>query len=82
MFSFVKIATFAALAFGTIASAIPYPAPVAVREAGELVARQSQDITTILTDLNNDLQEPLDDLSKLSIVDSSRHRSSSNTQTA
>ena len=64
MFSFVKIATFTALAFSTIASAIPSPAPVAAPEAGELVTRASQDITTILTNLNNDLKEPLGELSE------------------
>ena len=64
MFSFAKIATFAVLAFGTIASAIPSPAPVAAPEAGELVTRASQDITTILTNLNNDLKEPLGELSE------------------
>lgn len=66
MFSFAKIATFAALAFGTIAMAIPSPAPVAAPEAGELVTRASQDISTILTNLNNDLKEPLGELSEFS----------------
>lgn len=61
MFSFAKIATFAVLAFGTIASAIPSPAP----EAGELATRASQDITTILTNLNNALKEPVGELSEL-----------------
>ena len=60
MFSFIKIATFAVLAFSAIASAIPSPAP----EAGELATRASQDISTILTNLNNDLKEPLGELSK------------------
>ena len=63
MFSFAKIATFAALAFGTIASAIPSPAPVAAPESGELAKRQSQDVTTILTNLNNNLKAPIDALS-------------------
>ena len=61
MFSFIKIATFAALAFGTVASAIPSPAP----EAAELASRAPQDISTILNNLNNDLKEPLGELSKL-----------------
>ena len=65
MFSFMKIATFAALAFGTLASAIPAPAPAPLAEAGALEARQSQDVTTILTNLNNDLQKPCADLGKL-----------------
>ena len=64
MFSFAKIATFAALAFGTIASAIPSPAPAAAPETGELAKRQGQDMTTILTNLNNDLKEPLGELSE------------------
>ena len=59
MFSFAKIATFAALAFGTIASATPVAAP----ESGELAKRQSQDVTTILTNLNNNLKAPIDTLS-------------------
>ncbi|KZV72716.1 hypothetical protein PENSPDRAFT_750696 [Peniophora sp. CONT] len=60
MFSFAKIATFAVLAFGTLASAIP--ASVAAPEAGELATRASQDISTILTNLNNDLKAPLGEL--------------------
>ncbi|KZV72725.1 hypothetical protein PENSPDRAFT_649490 [Peniophora sp. CONT] len=60
MFSFAKIATFAALAFGTLASAVP--ASVAVPDAGELDTRASQDISTILTNLNNDLKAPLGQL--------------------
>ena len=63
MFSFMKIATFAALAFGTLASAIPAPAPAPVAEAGALVERASSDVTTILTNLNNDLQAPVAQLS-------------------
>ncbi|KZV72687.1 hypothetical protein PENSPDRAFT_750675 [Peniophora sp. CONT] len=65
MFSFMKIATFAALAFGTLASAIPAPAPVPAAEAGELMARQSQDLTTILTNMNNDLQAPVAQMNDL-----------------
>ena len=62
MFSFAKIATFAALAFGTLASAIPSP----IVEAGALVSRaaEAQDISTILTNLNNDLKAPLGELSE------------------
>ena len=67
MFSFMKIATFAALAFGTLASAIPAPAPAPLAEAGALEARQSQDVTTILTNLNNDLKAPCADLGKFPI---------------
>ena len=58
----MKIATFAALAFGTIVSAIPSP----IVETGALVAREAeaaQDISTILNNLNNDLKEPLGALS-------------------
>ncbi|VDB88899.1 unnamed protein product [Peniophora sp. CBMAI 1063] len=67
MFSFMKIATFAALAFGTLASAIPAPAPLPVAEAGALVPRaaEAQDVTTILTDLNNNLKAPTTELSGL-----------------
>ena len=68
MFSFMKIATFAALAFGTLASAIPAPAPAPLAEAGALEARQSQDVTTILTNLNNDLQQPCANLGKHPIL--------------
>ncbi|VDB88836.1 unnamed protein product [Peniophora sp. CBMAI 1063] len=63
MFSFMKIATFAALAFGTIASAVPAPAPAA--ETGELTARAGQDLTTILTNLNNALQTPANTLNSM-----------------
>ncbi|KZV65475.1 hypothetical protein PENSPDRAFT_129128 [Peniophora sp. CONT] len=62
MFSFMKIATLAALTFGTFASAIPAPAPAA--EAGALVAR-GKDVTSILTQLNIDLKEPCNELSIL-----------------
>ncbi|VDB88897.1 unnamed protein product [Peniophora sp. CBMAI 1063] len=68
MFSFMKIATFAALAFGTLASAIPAPAPLPIAEAGALVARDAeatQDVTTILTNLNSQLQAPTTQLSSL-----------------
>ena len=68
MFSFMKIATFAALAFGTLASAIPAPAPVPVAEAGALVARDTEataaTVTSILTQLNNDLKAPTGQLSE------------------
>ena len=66
MFSFMKIATFAALAFGTVASAFPAPAPAPAAEAGVLVERQAEDLTTILTNLNNALQTPANTLSTLS----------------
>jgi len=59
----MKIATIAALAFGTLASAVPSPAPVA--ETRDLVERQSTDLTTILTNLNNDLQGPVGQLNGL-----------------
>ncbi|KZV72723.1 hypothetical protein PENSPDRAFT_649487 [Peniophora sp. CONT] len=67
MFSFMKIATFAALAFGTIASAIPAPAPAPApaAEAGELSARAGQDLTTILTNLNSALQGPANTLNSM-----------------
>ena len=68
MFSFAKIATFAALAFSTLASAIPSPAPVAAPEARELATRANQDITTILTNLNNDLKAPLGELSTSTLL--------------
>ena len=54
MFSFMKIATYAALAFGTLASAIPTPAPVP--EAAALEERSGKTITAILTGLHSDLQ--------------------------
>ncbi|KZV63614.1 hypothetical protein PENSPDRAFT_757801 [Peniophora sp. CONT] len=68
MFSFMKIATFAALAFGTLASAIPAPAPVPVAEAGAIEARDAaatQTVTQILTQMNSDLQAPTAQLGSL-----------------
>ncbi|KZV63629.1 hypothetical protein PENSPDRAFT_691483 [Peniophora sp. CONT] len=68
MFSFMKIATFAALAFGTLASAAPSPAPFPAFEAGALMARDAQaatDVTSILTKLNSDLQAPTSQLNGL-----------------
>jgi hypothetical protein len=62
MFSFMKIATFAALAFGTLASAIPAPAPAP--EANALVARQGDALQSALTSMNNDLQAPCQELSQ------------------
>jgi hypothetical protein len=64
MFSFMKIATFAALTFGALASALP--SPVASPDLGALVARQADapDVTTVLTNLNNDLQSPVGQLSE------------------
>ena len=67
MFSFMKIATFAALAFGTLASAIPAPAPLQAAEAGALVARNAeatQTVTDIITQLNSDLQAPAAQMSQ------------------
>ncbi|KZV72105.1 hypothetical protein PENSPDRAFT_751174 [Peniophora sp. CONT] len=66
MFSFMKIATFAALAFGTLASAIPAPAPAPAAEAGALVTRTSPDVTAILTQLSIDLENPCKELSGVS----------------
>ena len=66
MFSFMKIATFVALAFGTLASAIPAPAPapaaVAAIEARELSVRTASDVTGVLQGLQSDLAEPCGDL--------------------
>ena len=67
MFSFAKIATFAALAFGAVVSAIPSP----VVETGALAVRaaEAQDISTILNNLNNDLKAPLGELSTSILLD-------------
>ncbi|KZV63616.1 hypothetical protein PENSPDRAFT_757802 [Peniophora sp. CONT] len=68
MFSFMKIATFAALAFGTLALAIPTPASVPAAEAGALMARDTeatQTVTQIITQLNSDLQAPTTQLGSL-----------------
>jgi len=56
----MKIATFAALAFGSIASAIPAPAPAP--EANALEARATS-VSSVLTQLNSDLQGPSQQLS-------------------
>jgi len=64
MFSFMKIATFAALTFGALASAIPSPAPVA--ETRDLaVERRATDVTGVLTQLASDLQAPVGQLNGL-----------------
>ncbi|KZV69408.1 hypothetical protein PENSPDRAFT_753382 [Peniophora sp. CONT] len=63
MFSFMKIATFAALAFGSIASAIPAPAPLA--EAGALEARTTHTVTDVLTALPGKLAAPCGALSSM-----------------
>jgi hypothetical protein len=64
MLSFMKIATFAALAFGTLASALP--SPVASTDINVIVARQADapDVTTVLTNLASDLQSPVAEMSK------------------
>ncbi|KAI0030868.1 hypothetical protein K488DRAFT_71854 [Vararia minispora EC-137] len=69
MFSFMKIATLATLAFGTLASALPSPvaAPAPVSE-GELVAR-TDTVYSVLTGLNSDLQAPVAQLNALSPAD-------------
>lgn len=64
MFSFIKIATFAALAFGTIASAAP--APVPAPEAGALEVRSVGTLTDALTNGANILQAPCHTLSACS----------------
>ncbi|VDB90081.1 unnamed protein product [Peniophora sp. CBMAI 1063] len=52
MFSFMKIATFAALAFGTLASAIPSPAPILTVEEGALVERKTtSNVAIVLANL-------------------------------
>lgn len=63
MFSFMKIATFAALAFGTFASAIPAPAPAPALEAGALEARTGTTVTEILAQLAIDVKDPCSKLS-------------------
>jgi hypothetical protein len=63
MFSFAKIATFAVLAFGALASALP--SPVASPDVKAIVARQdASDVTGILTNLASDLQAPVAQMSK------------------
>ena len=63
MFSFMKIATVAALAFGTFASAIPAPAPVP--EAGALEARSvGPTVTDVLTGLETNLKPLVDQMSE------------------
>jgi hypothetical protein len=64
MFSFMKIVTFAALTFGALASALP--SPIGSPEVHALAARQADapDVTTVLTNLNNDLQGPVGQLSE------------------
>ncbi|KAI0028049.1 hypothetical protein K488DRAFT_90143 [Vararia minispora EC-137] len=64
MFSFMKIATFAAVAFGALAFALPQP--VASPDVKDVVARQSGlDVTTILQNLSTDLQGPISELTAL-----------------
>jgi len=64
MFSFTKIATIAALAFSTLASALP--SPIASPEVNALAARAgSPDVTTALTTLQNNLQGPVGQLNAL-----------------
>ncbi|KAI0029947.1 hypothetical protein K488DRAFT_72586 [Vararia minispora EC-137] len=65
MFSLMKIATLATIAFGALVSALPQP--VASPDIKALVARQASapDVTTVLTNLNNDLQGPVGQLNAL-----------------
>jgi len=64
MFSFAKIATFAVLAFGALASALP--SPVASPDVKAIVARQdASDVTGILTNLASDLQAPVAQMNAL-----------------
>jgi len=64
MFSFMKIATFAALTFGTFASAIPSPAPAA--EARDLEARAAGvTLTSLLTQLPNQVSGSVSKLNAL-----------------
>ena len=62
MFSFMKIATFATLAFGTLASALPSPVAAPAPES-DLVTRDDT-VYSILTGLVSDLQTPVGQLSK------------------
>ena len=64
MFSFMKIATFAALTFGALASALPQP--IASPDVNAIAARQASapDVTTVLQNLANDLQAPVSQLSE------------------
>jgi len=59
----MKIATVAALAFGTLASAIP--SPVASAETRDLETRSGQTVTSILTALPTQLSGPVGQLKAL-----------------
>ncbi|KZV72103.1 hypothetical protein PENSPDRAFT_751173 [Peniophora sp. CONT] len=66
MFSFMKIATFAAIALGTLASAIPSPAPIPVAESGALVERKAAPTCeTVLLNLTVSLTVPCLELTRL-----------------
>ncbi|KAI0309867.1 hypothetical protein OF83DRAFT_1179131 [Amylostereum chailletii] len=63
MFSFMKIATIAALAFGTFASAVPIVEERSVAPVVE--ARQAQTLSTVLTTLQNSLTPAVAPLNSL-----------------
>jgi hypothetical protein len=66
MFAFMKIATLAALAFGTVASAIPSPVAAPEARAGALIERSGSSVIAVLTELRVSLGEPCGKLSKIS----------------
>lgn len=63
MFSFMKIATIAALMFGTFASAIPAPAPILETSALQARGGGETTVTDVLVDLNINLKVQVDLLS-------------------
>jgi hypothetical protein len=65
MFAFMKIATLAALAFGTFVSAIPSPVAAPEARADALVERSAHDVSTVLNNLHYSLQAPCGKLSKI-----------------
>ena len=63
MFSLMKLATLAALAFGTFVSAAPVEEHTTT-DIRPLVERQTTDLTSILTTLQNAVQGPSNQLSQ------------------
>ena len=62
MFSLMKLATLAALAFGTFVSAVPVEERTT--DIRPFVERQTTDLTSILTTLQSAVQGPSDQLSQ------------------